>query len=914
MSRNIPFIDADAIILRKIFALGPSNTRYPPFHFLTTDGTGGAFWLGLTGWTGPTGYIGSTGPTGRDGPIGNASSVTGPTGSTGPTGPTGPTSTVTGYTGSTGYTGAMGATGPTSTVTGSTGATGYTGVTGPTGPTSTVTGSTGSTGPTGEVGPTGPTSTVTGWTGATGYTGSTGYIGYTGYTGVTGHTGMTGYTGYTGYTGSTGYTGYTGETGSTGIRGYNGPRGLTGATGYTGSTGMTGPTSTVTGMTGGTGPTGATGGTGPASVVTGPTGATGATGATGPMSTVTGPTGAAGDIGVTGPRGVTGYTGYIGYTGYTGYTGNTGPTGAAGPQGPTSSVTGPTGSTGFTGLRGPQGLPSTETGPTGATGDTGPAGIVGPQGAIGAQGPQGSTGLTGATTIIYTPTVYINTGGTGTGVNDATVTANLISLQENVQINPGTISTHLTSDQIKPFGLAWAQTNSTVFFTDQLTNTIRYTMNGDPAGLLASGFTSPHSLAYDGSNSILYMTNSSSNQILSATLSFSSTAITGTFTTFAGSIQGFSNAANAFARFNSPSGIALANGMLYVADTGNKCIRVITSGTVSTFAGSGFTGLADGIGTAAQFLNPTFLAVDPAASNLYVSDGTAIRKINLLTSNVITIAGAATGSTTNIDGAGSVARFSNAAGIVVDSTQYVYVVDSGTMSLRKVIPLQSSYQVSTISGSNSLTISDQSIITTGNIALANYYQPNGLTIDASSTLYVADTGHKTIRSISKTTFTSQAINVNEINVGTIFTKAAQNGLIFADASGTYYTSSAGLTYSGGTLTVNGVAQSSDSRYKIDIVSLSNSLVAVKKMNPVYYTLIGDTKRQIGFLAQEMESIYPELVNTDSSEEKKKSICYANVTAVLVDSVKELCEEVQSLQSTVKGLQEGQGQGQDKEKA
>jgi hypothetical protein len=437
-------------------------------------------------------------------------------------------------------------------------------------------------------------------------------------------------------------------------------------------------------------------------------------------------------------------------------------------------------------------------------------------------------------------------------------------------------------------------------------------MNGDPAGLLASGFTNPHSLAYDGSNSILYMTNSSANQIVSAALTFSPSDITGTFTVYAGSVQGFSNAANAFARFNTPTGIARANGLLYVADTGNKCIRLISSTTVSTFAGSGTAGLADGIGTSAQFLNPTFLAVDPAASNLYVSDGTAIRKINLLTSNVTTIAGAATGSSTIIDGAGDVARFSNAAGILVDSTQYVYVVDSGTMSLRKITPLQSSYQVSTISGSNSLTIADQSIITTGNIALANFYQPNGLTIDGSSTLYVADSGHKTIRSISKTTVTSQAMNVNELTVGTIFTKAAQNGLIFADSSGTYYTSSDGLTYSGGTLTVNGVAQSSDSRYKTDIVPLSNSLVAVKKMNPVYYTLIGDTKRQIGFLAQEMESIYPELVNTDSSEEKKKSICYANVTAVLVDSVKGLCEEVQSLQSTVKGLQEGQDQ--DKEKA
>lgn len=134
-----------------------------------------------------------------------------------------------------------------------------------------------------------------GATGATGPTGPTGPTGATGATGVTGNTGTTGPTGPTGPTGTTGATGATGVTGPSGPTGPNGPTGSTGATGVTGNTGPTGPT--------------------------GPSGTVGATGATG----------------VTGPSGPTGPTGTVGATGATGVTGPTGPTGATGPTGPSGS-------------------------------------------------------------------------------------------------------------------------------------------------------------------------------------------------------------------------------------------------------------------------------------------------------------------------------------------------------------------------------------------------------------------------------------------------------------------------------------------------------------------------------------------------------------------------------------------------
>jgi sugar lactone lactonase YvrE len=72
-----------------------------------------------------------------------------------------------------------------------------------------------------------------------------------------------------------------------------------------------------------------------------------------------------------------------------------------------------------------------------------------------------------------------------------------------------------------------------------------------------------------------------------------------------------------------------ASGNIYVADQGNHKIRMISSaGIVTTLAGNGTAGLADGTGTAASFYDPTGVAVD-AFGNIYVADtrNSIIRKI-----------------------------------------------------------------------------------------------------------------------------------------------------------------------------------------------------------------------------------------------------------------------------------------------
>ena len=195
------------------------------------------------------------------------------------------------------------------------------------------------------------------------------------------------------------------------------------------------------------------------------------------------------------------------------------------------------------------------------------------------------------------------------------------------------------------------------------------------------------------------------------------------------------------ARFNNPKGItADASGNLYVADTGNNKIRkiVITSGAVSTLAGSGSSGFANGTGTAAQFNGPQGVAVDPTGTNLFVADtyNNLIRKIVPSTGAVTTFAGQ--GYNGENDGPGTAAGFANPQGIAVDSIGYVFVGDNNGRTIRKIAP----------DGSFVRTIGGESFVVgslDGLGSMAQFNTPNGLALDSAGNLYVADTISHTIR-------------------------------------------------------------------------------------------------------------------------------------------------------------------------
>jgi sugar lactone lactonase YvrE len=253
----------------------------------------------------------------------------------------------------------------------------------------------------------------------------------------------------------------------------------------------------------------------------------------------------------------------------------------------------------------------------------------------------------------------------------------------------------------------------------------------DGAGAAAS-FNSPAGMAVDASGNV-YVADQNNNTIRKIT----SAAVV---TTFAGSgVSGAVDATGTAASFNVPFGLAVdASGNVYVGDVGNNKIRKITpAGVVTTFAGSGAQGAADGSGTAASFNGPAGVAAD-AAGNLYVADqvNNTIRKITPA-GVVTTLAGS--GAQGAADGAGTAASFNFPAGVAVDALGTVYVADQNSNTIRKITPAG---VVTTLAGSGSASDAD------GSGTAASFNLPSAIAVDASGAVYVPDYGHK-IRQITQ---------------------------------------------------------------------------------------------------------------------------------------------------------------------
>jgi sugar lactone lactonase YvrE len=218
----------------------------------------------------------------------------------------------------------------------------------------------------------------------------------------------------------------------------------------------------------------------------------------------------------------------------------------------------------------------------------------------------------------------------------------------------------------------------------------------------------------------------------------------GVVTTIAGSPQhvGSADGTAIIARFNFPQGVATdTGGNVFVADTSNNTIRKITPvGFATTVAGAaGSNGSADGIGNTARFNSPIGVAVD-GAGNIYLGD-TFNHTIRKITPNgtVSTLAGLA-GSSGNVNGTGTTARFNLPIGVAVDGPGNVYVADTGNHTIRKITPASA---VTTFAGfAGSIGSTD------GTGSAARFNSPFGVALDGSANLYVTDTGNNTVRRIS----------------------------------------------------------------------------------------------------------------------------------------------------------------------
>jgi sugar lactone lactonase YvrE len=220
----------------------------------------------------------------------------------------------------------------------------------------------------------------------------------------------------------------------------------------------------------------------------------------------------------------------------------------------------------------------------------------------------------------------------------------------------------------------------------------------------------------------------------------------GTIATVAGKrVLGFSGDGGpaTSAQFYAPGSVALdPRGNLYIADTWNHRIRkVAPDGIITTVVGNGPTDWGGGKDANAQLYIPKRVAIDNHG-NIYISDAgrNRIRKVTPA-GLITTIAG---NGTSGFSGDGSPAisaQFNDPDGIALDSSDNLYIADSNNNRIRKVTPAGI---ITTIAGNGAKGSSGDG----GPAALAQLYWPQGVTVDSSGNLFVADMQNHRIRKVT----------------------------------------------------------------------------------------------------------------------------------------------------------------------
>lgn len=213
---------------------------------------------------------------------------------------------------------------------------------------------------------------------------------------------------------------------------------------------------------------------------------------------------------------------------------------------------------------------------------------------------------------------------------------------------------------------------------------------------------------------------------------------TGTVTTLAGSGPGSDDGIGEAARFFKPYDVTSDGSNLYVTDGSNSTIRKISliTGSVTTLAGSARQrGYDDGVGAAARFIQIRGITND--GTHLYVADFNRIRKVEISTGTVTTLAGQKSFGT-SIDGIGEQATLYYLHGITTDGV-YLYVVESAPAIIRKVHSVTG--EVTTLAGTPNVTG-----FVDGTGADAAFASPQYITTDGTY-LYVTDWNNHAIRKI-----------------------------------------------------------------------------------------------------------------------------------------------------------------------
>jgi hypothetical protein len=314
--------------------------------------------------------------------------------------------------------------------------------------------------------------------------------------------------------------------------------------------------------------------------------------------------------------------------------------------------------------------------------------------------------------------------------------------------------------------------------------------SGDGGAATNAGLNYPINVIVDPVGN-LFIADSSNNRIRKVDTNgvISTVAGNGTIPNFLNPQVGDNGAATNAEIYN-PEGICLdTNGNLFIADTFDQRIRkVATNGIITTVAGSGTGGYGGDNGSAtsgtAKINNPTGVVVD-STNNLYIADSGnhRIRKVSA-SGLITTVAGTGTAGYSGDGGAATSAKINTPFGVALDAAHNLFIVDYGNFCIRKI----TNNIITTVAGNGTNGYAGDGGLSTN----ANLSFLQNVSVDKSGNLFIADAGNNRIRKAGTngiiTTVTGR--NLNDGDFATNATLYHAYGTAF-DAVGNLYIADGG---------------------------------------------------------------------------------------------------------------------------